>query len=476
MFQLADLKPEQVEEIDWLKHRTAALLTLPVGFGKTIIALTAIKEIMDVYGPWTTLVISTKNIIRHTWPSELENFEHISHLTYTDLTDRRKASLQMETNIYGINFESLTWFLDQVDSGLFPSLPDIMVIDESSKMKAHSAERVKRLAGLRYITRAKGVKNYRKYPGYIHRFKRRFLLSALPNPEGYEGLWSQSCLLDTRRRLGENPTSFRNQYCMRKRSGFGWTVVPAHEQTIEKKLEYVMRVPAKQDYLDLPDPIHFAIEVPWSKDARAQYKKMEDELALLLESGVPDCPLDEIEIIAPNAGVLLSKLRQICSGFLYDRERNAHPTASPSAKLEALDALLERCGDSPLLVFTQFRAEMASIGERYRGAQIGMPDTLEHWNNREIPMLVLHPRSAAHGLNFQYGTNICLYYSLPYSFDDWWQSWGRLQRRGQEWQVSAPRFERPNSVEQDVWKTIQGKGGKVSDFLSNMLQRRKERQ
>ena len=177
MFQLADLKPEQVEEIDWLKHRTAALLTLPVGFGKTIIALTAIKEIMDVYGPWTTLVISTKNIIRHTWPSELENFEHISHLTYTDLTDRRKASLQMETNIYGINFESLTWFLDQVDSGLFPSLPDIMVIDESSKMKAHSAERVKRLAGLRYITRAKGVKNYRKYPGYIHRFKRLFFLS-----------------------------------------------------------------------------------------------------------------------------------------------------------------------------------------------------------------------------------------------------------------------------------------------------------
>ena len=471
MLTLSDLTPDQLDAINWLTPRTEALLAYPVGFGKTIICLTAIANIRRIYGPWQTLLVSTKAICEHTWAEELAGWAHLPRMCYRNASGRNPLAAKAGADISAVNFESLEWYLDLVDTGEV-DLPEILVIDESSKMKAADSNRVQRLAGLRRITKKGGVKHIKTYLGFVHRFKRRFLLSATPNPEGYEGLWAQEACMSTRRRLGENITSFRDQFSTRDRSGFGWDVLPSSEPIIEEKLKHVMHLPPKGDYMDLPPPTHSRILVPWSDKARAEYKEMEDELELALESLDPSLGLDEVEIVAPNAGVLRSKLRQLCSGFLYDKEGQAHPTSDSLAKLDALDALRERTNEAPLLVFTQFRAEMEHIAERHRDAQIRMPSSLKAWNAKRVPMLVLHPASAGHGLNLQQGTHICAYYSMPESYEQWHQSWGRIHRRGQRFPVSVIRFERPNSVDQDVYAMTQKKGARLADFLQHMRERR----
>jgi SNF2 family DNA or RNA helicase len=452
-----------------MKYRTEGLLALPLGFGKTIVALTSILEIRRIHPTWRVLVVSTSAIIRHTWGDEIRDWSHTQGLSYGDASSFRLPVIESKPDILGINFESLIKFLDLIDKR--PDLcPEILVIDESSKMKAPNAHRVQRMAGLRRITRKDGVKHYKNFPGYHDSFKRRFLLSGTPRPEGYDDLWAQSCLLSKRRRLGENITSFRKQYCMSDYNGFGYTVVPALESVIEEKLKYVMYLPNKADYLDLPDPIHRAIDVPWDPESWERYKTLEDEYVAVLEDLDPAMSLESVEIEAPNAGVLRSKLRQLCSGFLYDTDHNTH-WLDPEAKGNALLRVLDRCADTPLLVFTQFIAEQDYLREEF-GFECGIPDELERWNHGGIPRLALHPRSAAHGLNLQGGSHICLYYSLPDSYEEWAQSWGRLHRRGQTRQVSALRLQRTHSVELDVWSNVQGKNRDLEAFLLSMRRRR----
>jgi SNF2 family DNA or RNA helicase len=467
-----DLTRGQTDAADWLVYRTEALLALQVGYGKSVITLTAYAKLREMLGDLKMLLVSTKSICHLTWAEEIAKWTHLPPLTYGNASGCKVSVIESQPDILAINFESLVKYLDGVEAGDFV-LPDVLVIDESSKMKAHGTHRVAKLAGLRRITKKNGVKQYQKFPGYVHRFKRRWLLSATPTPESYADLWAQEACMSVRRRLGENITNFRDQYCTRDRSGFGWDVIPAVEPLIEEKLKYVMYLPRETDFLDLEQVTHREVLVPWASEARVQYKEMEDELEVVLENLDGDTPMDEVEVIAPNAGVLLGKLRQLCSGFIYDADGNAIPTNTPNAKLDALDLVIERIGDTPLLVFTQFRAEMRAISRRYREAQIGLPPSLDDWNNRRGPrLLVLHPASAGHGLNLQFGTNICLYYTLPHSYEQWHQSWGRIQRRGQRFAVSALRFGRPNSVCQDTWKIVSKKGAKLRDFLEHMRARR----
>ena len=474
MHTTSEIEPSQWEAIEWMKYRTEALLALPVGFGKTLVCLTALKEIFDVHPNWSALVVSTKNIIIHTWAQEIENWEHLQGaMSFQAIKDRRLPETVGPRDLLGINFESLEWLLDRVDAGEL-DLPEVLVIDESTKMKAHNAKRVQRMAGLRRITKKNGVTRYQNYPGYVDRFERRFLMSGTPMPESHADLWAQDALLGTRRRLGHNISDFRRDYCVRNPNGFGYKVHPLAGSVIEEKMKYVMYLPEmdRDIAIGLTPVLHRAIDIPWSEEGWHEYKEFEDETVMTLSELDPDLVMDEIEVEAPNAGVMLSKLRQICSGFIYDATKRAWPMADYDAKGDELETVIDSLADVPLLVFTQFVHEQEYLADRF-GAHIGLPGHLQEWSDGEIPLLVLHPASAGHGLNLQHGSHVCLFYSTPYSYEQWSQAWGRLHRRGQKCQVSALRFERTNSVEQDVWKSVQGKNSRLRDFLNNMRDRRR---
>lgn len=290
-----------------------------------------------------------------------------------------------------------------------------------------------------------------------------------------------------RRRLGQNITTFRSRYChmFGQAPSTHYVVHDEGEKAIEEKLSKVMYMPKLGDYLGLPEPSFVEVSVPWTDEAWAQYREMEDTAVLELERALQkegDHDLadledeDEAMVVAPNAAAVCTKLRQLCSGFIYrdegDGGRETLRSHDHAAKLAALGDVAERAGGSPLLVFTQYCAEKEDIASHFRGAQTELPSSLGDWDSGRIPMLVLDPRAAGHGLNLQHGSNVCVYYSLPYSYEQYIQSWGRLQRKGQKRQVSVVRITRPGSIDNDVWKKLNDKGAKLSDFLESMRERR----
>lgn len=456
------LKPEQQHVADWLAARTEAFVFLPVGFGKTAITLSAFAEMRRVYDKnWRALVVSTCAIVEHTWGQEIEKWEF--DLTYDHAVGRRLAAVQARPDVLGLNFENLCWFLDLVDAD--PSLlPEVLVIDESSKMKDHSAQRVRRLAGMRTRRDPPGWER-----GYVHRFQRRVALSATPAPEGYQGLWSQEACISPRRRLGLNISHFRRQYCDAVQvNGYGQTyrVTTEGEARIEARIDPITYTIRAGNFLDLPEPADVPVEVPWTEEALEQYEELEAEAALLLEEHRDD----DLEVLAPNAAVLVNKLRQVCSGFIYDDAGVARWLADPDAKIAALENLFDRTGDSTLVVFTQYTAENEAIQARFGSdVHVGLPASLDDWNAGRGPrMLCLHPRSAGHGINLQHGGSQMVFFSLPWSREEYEQAIGRLHRRGQTRPVTVHRLMRPASVDGDVWRKLRTKGMKLAQLLDRI--------
>lgn len=472
-----EMRAEQREAAEWLSTRTEAIVPAAIGWGKTIVTLTAIEKIRQIYGPWRTLVVSTRNIIEHTWPDEIRKWPHLRHLTYASAVGRNREAVLARPDVLGLNFENLVWFYDLVDAD--PTLrPEILVIDESHHMKSFSANRVKRHVGWK-------PKNAERKPGHVAHYKRRFALTGTPNPEGYADLYTQECSISSRRRLGANITMFRRLMCRENWVGTRaqYTVDRIGEQRIERALAPITFKASLNRYLDTPAPVFSTRWVPWAPGARDEYEDLERDFVLdlrqKLRTADPDANLEGMTIdelimagidhaLAPNAGVLMSKLRQARSGFVYDPNSNARLLTDSEAMLDALEGVVEDAAGVPLLVFTQYQAEDEMIAQRFPQALIGMPRSLKDWDAHRIPMLCVHPESAGEGLNLQHGTHICVYYNMPWSYGLWKQSWGRVDRGGQTRQVSVIRLARPDSVDDYVWTKIILKGAKVDKFLTNV--------
>lgn len=471
-----ELRPDQIEAAEWLAARTEAIVPAPIGWGKTLVALTAIKKIRQIYGPWRTLVVSTKNIVHHTWPDEIQKWPHLQSLGYRSAVGRNEEAVMARPDVLGLNFDNLMWFYDLVDED--PSLrPEILVIDESHHMKSFSAGRVKRHCGFK-------PKGKPRLPGHVHAYKRRFALTGTPVTQGYADLWPQEACISMKRRLGANITMFRRHMCAEKWVGerVEFTVDRIGEERIERALAPITYKASLNRYLATDPPVFSTRWVPWHPAAIEQYVELEREFVLDLrqqlktvdptvdlsnwtEDQLVQLALDTA--VAPNEGVLYGKLRQARSGFVYDSKGNARLLEDPHALLDALADLREEAG-VPLLVFTQYKAEDEMIRQRFPDAQIGMPDSLDDWDRQRVPMLVVHPESAGEGLNLQHGTHVCVYYNMPWSYGFWKQSWGRLDRGGQTRQVSVIRLARPDSIDDRVWSTVIAKGAKGDKFLANV--------
>ena len=471
---ILDFRPDQREDFSWLHERDEGFLVLPVGYGKTAIALAAFTVWRVMNPTWRALVLSTKKIVEYVWEDEINLWKFSTGLTYAAATGKnlRKAS-EARPDVLGVNFESIERFYDLVDRD--PTLlPEVLIIDESSKMKAHDANRVKRHCG--FIARG----------GYVDRFKKRVALSATPCAEGYHSFWAQEQCISWQHRLGLNITTFRARYCRSysvgaHASAVRYYVPEENEKLVEDALgPDFLRISKKDDYSDLAPYLHRTIEVPWDAKDYAQYKELEAKFLLDvseyadLDVSVEDAFGDEGVVVASNKAVLWNKLRQISSGFLYGEQGLLVTLPGSKAKIEALRRIVDSAAGEPILVFAQYRAEFRMILDAFPKAQIGLPPHLKDWNDGKIALMALHPRSAGHGLNLQYGSATAVWYSLPWSYEEWHQANGRLRRPGQRRQVSILRLERPDSIEQVVWEGLQEKSMRLSTFITRMRARQGE--
>ncbi|WP_252237401.1 SNF2-related protein [Clostridium sp. ZBS17] len=423
--------------INHIIDHNASGLFLDMGMGKTVSSLTAIDNLLLLGYTDKVLVIAPKRVAEDTWSTEIEKWDHLKNLrisTILGTPKQRTEAVEKDADIYVTNRENVVWLVDNY----FKSWKwDTCIIDELSSFKSSKAKRFRAL------------KKVRPY------FKRIIGLTGTPAPNSLIDLWPQVYLLDGGQRLGKTITGYRERYFTPGDRNqfvvFNYNLKDGAEEAIHNKISDICVSMKAKDYLDLPERIDNKIYIDLPKKVKDQYKELEKELII---------QLDNEDVTATNSAVLTGKLLQMCNGAIYSEDKeviNIH-----DEKLNALMDIIEAANGKPVLIFYSFKHDLMRIQEflkknKLKGQELVGPEDIKKWNNGEIPILLLHPASAGHGLNLQYGGNIVVWFGLTWSLELYQQANARLHRQGQKETVIIHHIIAKDTVDEDVMKALTNK-------------------
>jgi len=320
----------------------------------------------------------------------------------------RRAALMCDADIYIINRENVQWLIEE---SRLPFNYDTVVIDELSSFKNHQAKRFRALMKVR------------------PKVKRMIGLTGTPSSNGLMDLWAQFRLLDMGKRLGRFIGQYRNSYFLPdKQNGqvvFTYKPIPGAEQRIYEKISDITISMKSTDHLQMPELVSSEYIVRLSETEREKYDELKHDLVLQLPDG---------EITAANAATLSGKLCQLANGAVY-KDSTSYITIH-DRKLDALEDLIEAANGKPVLVAYWFKHDLARISERLHKfhipfSQLDTPKSILIWNNGELPVALIHPASAGHGLNLQAGGSTIIWFGLTWSLELYQQTNARLWRQGQ---------------------------------------------
>jgi len=125
----------------------------------------------------------------------------------------------------------------------------------------------------------------------------------------------------------------------------------------------------------------------------------------------------------------------------------------------------------PLLVFYTFKHDAQRIAKHLTAA--GYPvsvlkgdQDIQRWNRGEIPVLLVHPASAEHGLNLQAGGHTVVWFGLPWSLELYEQGNGRIHRQGQEKPVVVYHLASIGTIDEVVMVALEGKASRQAALLA----------
>jgi SNF2 family DNA or RNA helicase len=449
--------PYQQDAIRLLITHGAAGLLLDPGLGKTSITLAASKILLDKKLVKGVLVIAPLRPAKVTWPEERTKWTQFNDLDMIILHGKDKDKrLEERHQIYVINPEGLDWLLqpiwDKKSARLsakrmqyLTSRFDMIVIDESTKFKSPSSQR------------------FRMIKSSLNWWKRRYILTGTPAPNGVQDLWSQIYILDGGASLTPYITQFRNKYFYLQPGSheYDLRLFPGAEERIAEAINHLVLRMKAEDYLQLPELVYNRIEVELPVEARKHYDFFEEEFILMLEDGI---------ITAANAAVMSNKLRQLVSGSMY-HEGKTIPIHT--AKVEALADLVDELAGQPLLVAYDFVFEKDMIKKALPTAKFldGTHDKelIQLFNAGMIPILVGNPASVGHGLNLQKACCHVAYLSLTWNLENFEQFIKRVLRQGNDAiRVMCHLIVGKDTVDEAVWRTLQDKNNTQVSLLSRI--------
>lgn len=441
-------------------------LFLDMGLGKTITTLTAIDKLMfDYFEINKVLVIAPLRVARHTWPAEIEKWDHTRHLRVSKILGSRRErenALKVDADIYLINKENVIWLVEEYGNysnkkrkwGFKFTKPwpfNMVVIDESSAFKSHKSKRFKLL---------------KKTLPFVDRMVE---LTGTPAPNGLIDLWSQLYLLDEGKRLGKTISEYRARffkpadYVRNPHSGqlIVSKYVAKDEELIYDKIEDICVSMKADDYLEMPETVNNLYEVELDKKAKDSYDQLEKEFILQIENNDIDN-----DVVAGSASVLANKLLQMANGAVYTEESDIHHIHDH--KLDALEDLIEAANGRPVLVFYSYKHDKSRILERFEGVTLLEEDSvIDEWNKGNIPILLAHPASTGHGLNLQDGSNYIVWFGLNWSLELYQQANARLRRQGQkEKRVFINHIIAKDTYDERVVKALEGKEVTQEDLMA----------
>ena len=428
----------QTYATDFILTHPASAIFLDCGLGKSVITLTAIRELcLNRFEISRVLVVAPLRVARDTWPAEIQKWDHLQGMTYSvavGTAEERRAAIQQRSIITIINRENVQWLIEE--SGL-PFDYDMLVIDELSSFKSYQAKRFRSLMKAR------------------PKVQRIVGLTGTPSSNGLMDLWAEFRLLDMGKRLGRFITHYRDEFFLPdKRSAqqvFTYKPRPGAEDEIYRRISDVTISMRAADHLHMPECVMNRVPVTLSSAERETYERLKNELIVSLNGE---------EIDALNAASLSNKLCQMANGAVYGEGKQT--IAFHDRKLDALEDLIEAANGKPVLVAYWFKHDLARIEERLRRLHIPFSkldsgDSIRRWNSGELPVALIHPASAGHGLNLQAGGSTLIWFGLTWSLELYQQTNARLWRQGQEDTVVIHHIIAKGTIDEQIMAALERK-------------------
>lgn len=429
--------------INYIKTHPVSALFLDMGLGKTVITLTAIRDLMlDELLVTKTLVIAPLRVARDTWPAETCKWDHLNDLDISVIVGDlrvRESAVSKSALIYIINRENIKWLVEYYERNGIRWDFDCVVIDELSSFKNYHSQRFKWLRKMRPFV------------------KRWIGLTGTPSSNGLMDLWAEIGILDGGQRLGRFIGRYRDAYfkpsSMNPNTGVVYSYAPREgaEQQIYDRISDITISMKALDYLEMPECVYVNHEVQMSDQEKKLYDQLKSDLIIPLEDG---------DIDAANAAALSNKLLQLSNGAVYDE--NGIVRVVHKRKLEMLEDMIEAANGQPVLIAYWFKHDHYRIMEHltacgYSPRDIRESEDIKDWNTGKMAVALIHPASAGHGLNIQEGGHILVWFGLTWSLELYQQTNARLWRQGQRDTVTIHHIVCENTVDEDVLNALSSK-------------------
>ena len=431
-----NLRPYQDLAADFLYARDRALILAPVGAGKTAITLTAMRDMIRDGHAKRFLVLAPKRVATSVWPKEAALWApELSLVVCVGVPIKRAAALRSKAQIVVANYDTLQWLAAQ------PLKFDAIVFDELTRLKNPSGTRFKALHKI------------------IERFPIRWGLTGSFTSNGLEDVFGQ-CKIVNEALLGRAKGAFMQQYFALINREYGqWEPRTGSLEAVMARIKPATFLLEPGDYKDTLPPLHI---VPVACDMdRTLYEKMKRDFVLQLQGAT---------VTAASAGVVSGKLTQLASGFIYETIKTARadapgkfhveqrPVRVSPHKFDVLDDLLVENQHANTILVYAYQEQLAELKRRYPHlATLDDPNIIDRWNAGGVRLLALHPDSAAHGLNLQHGGNHLVFLTLPWSWEKFEQTIGRLHRSGQRRDVWCYLLLTDKTVDEKIWGALQSK-------------------
>jgi len=450
----AVFRPRPYQELAYqhlLAHERCNLWA-DMGLGKTASTLTVLDYMYRFgYEHQPTLVLAPKRVARSVWPQEARKWAHLDlHVSAViGSAAQRAQALLRDAQVYTINYDNVPWLVEHLGAR-WPFC--IVVADESTRLKSHRL----RGGGVRAAALSKIA---------FRPVRRWFNLTGTPAPNGLLDLWGQQWFVDAGKRLGKTFTAFKERWFYPHPSGFGVKPRENAQTEIQKRLADCTLTIKSADWFALDEPLITIVEVELPKPAMKLYKDMEREMYVELAK----CGVE-----AFNSASKTIKCLQMANGALYTSDglwEEVH-----SAKLEALNEIVEEAAGAPLIVAYQFKHDLARILKRFPQARtLDTEQDEAAWNAGEIPLLVMHPESAGHGLNLQDGGHRIVFFGLWWALEPHQQIIERVgpvrqMQSGYKRTVMVYYITAAHTVDQDVIQVLRTKAS-VQDVLQRAMRR-----
>ena len=405
MSEVLQRRPYQVKGSEFILRCKRGNIWADMGLGKTIMGLWAART-LKLLGDTPVLVIAPLRVAKHTWPAEQKRWDAFSDLSVQPIVGTEKQRVKAfftDADVYTINYENMMW-LQRISNGKFKFRS--IIADESTRLKGFRLRR--------------GTRNSRALSKMAFKAKRFINMTGTPCANGVEDLWGQQYFIDCGERLGRTFGAFRARWFDTRTFGApgqGWTKYSlkkgAYAEICDILSDCTLTI-KHEDYFDLKKPIVSTVKAYLPPKARGIYTEMEKHLFAEMSQG---------DVDAVNAAVKTNKCLQIANGAVFLTDQGKKWEEVHTAKLEALDSLMNELGGENVMVAYHFRPDRERLLKHFSYAEAldDTPDALDRWNNGEIKMLLVHPQSAGHGLNFQYGGRTLVF------FAHWWSPEHRQQ-------------------------------------------------